>query len=81
MVIFVLNFKYSKIVKDSFAIQFSIQTWLTLLKFFLVNFPNSRNERFLMNRKDKEEGWKELSKEGLTQFKTILSAIERYLRT
>ncbi|WP_061218556.1 LIC_13246 family protein [Leptospira weilii] len=27
---------------------------------------------------DKEEGWKELSKEGITQFKTILSAIDRY---
>ncbi|TGM04707.1 hypothetical protein EHQ86_10940 [Leptospira yasudae] len=28
--------------------------------------------------KDKEEGWKELSKEGVTQFKTILGAIIRY---
>lgn len=28
--------------------------------------------------KDKEEGWKELTQEGLTQFKTILSAIEKF---
>lgn len=28
--------------------------------------------------KSKEEGWKELSKEGVTQFKTILSAIEKF---
>ncbi|OMI16892.1 LIC_13246 family protein [Leptospira weilii] len=27
---------------------------------------------------NKEEGWKELSEEGVTQFKTILSAIERF---
>ncbi|WP_061254493.1 LIC_13246 family protein [Leptospira interrogans] len=31
-----------------------------------------------MGTKEKEEGWKELSKEGVTQFKTILSAIERF---
>ncbi|WP_017810141.1 LIC_13246 family protein [Leptospira alstonii] len=31
-----------------------------------------------MSRKDKKEGWKELSKEGVTQFKTILSAIEKF---
>ncbi|EMY13575.1 hypothetical protein LEP1GSC043_2752 [Leptospira weilii str. Ecochallenge] len=28
--------------------------------------------------KDKEEGWKELTQEGVTQFKTILSAIEKF---
>ncbi|WP_078127678.1 LIC_13246 family protein [Leptospira alexanderi] len=28
--------------------------------------------------KSKEEGWKELSKEGVTQFKIILSAIEKF---
>ncbi|MDI7230080.1 hypothetical protein QMM87_15630 [Leptospira santarosai] len=28
--------------------------------------------------KNKEEGWKELNKEGVPQFKSILSAIERY---
>ncbi|MCL8268417.1 hypothetical protein M9Y82_17620 [Leptospira weilii] len=28
--------------------------------------------------KDKEEGWKELTQEGITQFKTILSAIQRF---
>ncbi|MDL5246386.1 hypothetical protein QRD38_11425 [Leptospira weilii] len=31
-----------------------------------------------MNRKGKEEGWKELNKEGITQFKTILGAIDRF---
>ncbi|RHX77487.1 LIC_13246 family protein [Leptospira yasudae] len=28
--------------------------------------------------KDNEEGWKELTQEGVTQFKTILSAIEKF---
>ncbi|WP_078125741.1 LIC_13246 family protein [Leptospira alexanderi] len=28
--------------------------------------------------KNKDEGWKELSKEGVTQFKTILNAIDRF---
>lgn len=28
--------------------------------------------------KDKEDGWKELSSEGVKQFKTILSAIEKF---
>ncbi|WP_025177522.1 LIC_13246 family protein [Leptospira interrogans] len=28
--------------------------------------------------KNKDEGWKEVSKEGVTQFKTILNAIDRF---
>lgn len=47
--------------------------------FFVVNFPITENERSVMgNSKDNKENWKELNKEGVTQFKSILSAIEKF---
>ncbi len=47
--------------------------------FFVVISPITENERFVMGTsKDNKEDWKELNPEGITQFKSILSAIEKF---